>query len=72
MNIPAPDRKALLKARRLKLTVLAARWGVTKGHISRVISGERRSPRLERAIARALRLPLEQAFPEWHGSGRAA
>lgn len=32
---------------------LAARLGVTPSHLSRVIKGERRSPRLEKALRRS-------------------
>lgn len=70
MDAQPPDRKALLRARGRLLKDLAAREGVTKGHMTRVVAGERRSPRLERVIARELRMPLSKAFPEWYGPGR--
>ena len=71
MDNPTPDRKSLLQQRRMTISAIADAHGVTKGHVSRVVAGQRRSPRLERAIARALRMPLREAFPEWYGE-RAA
>lgn len=62
----AQNRKAALRRRRGSLTAIAERLGVSLGHVSRVVSGERRSPRLERAIARSLGMSLRQAFPEWY------
>ena len=69
---PQVDRKALLRARGRALKEFADRFGVSLGHVSRVVSGERRSPRLERAIARSLGLAMEEAFPEWHDREGAA
>lgn len=69
MDARPPDRKALLRGRGRLLKDLAEREGVTKGHMTRVVAGQRRSPRLERAIARELRMPLKEAFPEWYGTG---
>ena len=71
MTSRRPDRKALLRARGVQLKDFAAELGVSKSHVTRVVAGERRSPRLERAIAKRLRMPLREAFPEWYGE-RAA
>lgn len=70
MDTQPPNRKALLQQVR-PLKEWAAKWSVSKGHLSRVVAGERRSPRLEREIAGAIRMPLRAAFPE-HYSERAA
>lgn len=44
------------------LTATARRLGVTPGHLSRVIRGERRSPRIERALRRmGVSLPAKEA-----------
>jgi transcriptional regulator with XRE-family HTH domain len=69
MNGSPPNRKALLRQRNRTLKELARRLGVSLGHVSRVVSGERHSPRIERAVARALGLSLREAFPEWYGRG---
>lgn len=68
------DRKALLRLRRRTLKEFADQFGVSLGHVSRVVSGERRGSReLERAIARALGVTREAAFPEWYeGAERTA
>jgi transcriptional regulator with XRE-family HTH domain len=44
---------------------IARRLGCTTGHVSQVLHGKRRSPKVERAIARALRRTVAQAFPEF-------
>jgi transcriptional regulator with XRE-family HTH domain len=63
MTAQAPNRKALIKQKGLSLTALARRFRITLGHLSRVVSGERRSPRLARRLARALGAPVEELFP---------
>lgn len=73
MTGPVLDRKVLFRRRRGLIVRLARRLGLSPSHVYRVAVGERRSPRLERELARALRLSLRQAFPEWYGgSGQAA
>ncbi|MGH7554898.1 MAG: helix-turn-helix domain-containing protein [Longimicrobiales bacterium] len=72
MDALTADRKALLKAKGLTLSGLAKRYRVTKGHLSRVLAGERRSPRLERHVAARLGLPLREVFPEWYRDERVA
>lgn len=71
MTTQPPDRKALLRTRNIMLKDLAKRVGVSRGHMTRVVAGERRSPRLQRLIARLLDMPVRKAFPEWY-SERAA
>jgi Winged helix-turn-helix DNA-binding len=69
MDAQSAGRKSLLKKKRGIISSVASQHSVSKGHVSRVAAGERRSPIIERAIARALRLPLREVFPEWYGEG---
>jgi transcriptional regulator with XRE-family HTH domain len=72
MDAQVPDRKALLRKRRGAISQIAAREGVTKGHVSRVAAGERRSPEIEKAIAKVLGLPVATVFPEWYRDSEVA
>ena len=45
------------------LTKVARRLKVTLPHVSQVVSGKRRSPRVERVVARRIGKPVDQVFP---------
>lgn len=55
------DRKALLPHG--AVTQIASRTGRAKSHVSSVIHGHRRDRRVEVAVARLLRLPVDDVFP---------
>jgi hypothetical protein len=55
------DRKALLPHG--AVTQIAQRTGRAKSHVSSVIHGHRRDRRVEVAVARLLRLPVDEVFP---------
>ena|SRR5216684_3609903 len=69
---PGEARRSLLRARGLTLAALARELGCDLSVVSRVNAGKKRSALVERAIAHRLGLPLERAFPEWHGGATAA
>jgi len=56
------DRKAELVRRGVTMTEIARELDVVPQHVSQVISGERRSSRVEQAVADRLGLPVEQVF----------
>ena len=59
-------RLALLRERGVSLSDIARDLARDLSSVSRVNNGRRRSPAIEGEIARRLRLPLADAFPEWH------
>ena len=65
-------RRALLRARGVTLADIGRQLGCHLSIVSRVNAAKKRSASVERAIARALRLRLSEAFPEWHAARRAA
>jgi len=54
------------------LTRIARRTKRSLGHVSQVMKGGRRDPRVERAIARAIGEPVEDVFPEFYHPQSAA
>lgn len=62
-------RRALLRARGLRLADVARELGCHLSVVSRVNAAKKRSAPVERAIARGLGLGVRQAFPEWYGRG---
>lgn len=65
MPLSAEDRKAKVKARKGLQRSIARRLGLSETHISLVVAGEREgSDRVKREIARRLRLPVEEVFPD--------
>lgn len=56
------ERKAALVAKRVKITDIARRLGVSQSHVSAVVAEKRRSPRVEREIAFAIGLPVAEVF----------
>ena len=59
-------RLLLLRDRRIGLTDIARALDVSTATVSRVNKGTRRSRKIEREIARRLKLTEAEAFPEWH------
>lgn len=53
------------------LSKIARRTKRTLGHVSQVVSGTRRDPRVERAVARAIGMPLEEVWPEFYPQNAA-
>lgn len=64
MPLDPRQRKAALVLRGVSQADIARRAGVTATHVSDVLHGRRRSPRVERAIAEALGRAIEDLFPE--------
>ena len=62
MPLTPLERKAQMVLKQISQTDLAEELGVTQPHVSQVISGERRSPRVEEAIAAKLGMPVEVVF----------
>lgn len=62
MAMSGVERKVALIRAGITQSTLAARCWVTEGHFSAVMQGHRRSPRVEKAIADALHLPLDEVF----------
>ena len=54
------------------LTKIAKRTKRTLGHVSQVVRGTRRDPRVERAVARVIGLPVEEVWPEFYPPQSAA
>lgn len=63
MPLTPQDRKAELVRRGLTMSDVARSLGLSLNHVSKVIAGERRSPRVERAIAKRIGQPVESVFP---------
>lgn len=57
------DRKVALLRREKTVTEIANELGVTISHVSQVINGKRRSPRVEHAVAELIGKPVTQVFP---------
>jgi transcriptional regulator with XRE-family HTH domain len=57
------ERKAKLVLSGRSQSDLAAELDVAPQHVSEVIRGDRRSRRVEQAIADAIGMPVEQVFP---------
>lgn len=57
------DRKIALLKRDTTLTAIASDLDVTVSHVSQVLAGKRRSPRVEQAVAELIGKPVSQVFP---------
>ena len=68
MPLDPRQRKAALVLHGVSQADIARRAGVTPTHVSDVLHGRRRSPRVERAIAEALGRAVEDLFPAPHQS----
>lgn len=58
------DRRAELIRRGVQVKTIAAELGIKAPSVSQVISGRRRTPRIQQAIAKAIGKPVEEVFPE--------
>lgn len=65
MPLSPLDRKIALLRAGVTMSEIARQLDppVSANHVSKVIAGERRSPRIERAIAEAIDLPEDAVFP---------
>jgi transcriptional regulator with XRE-family HTH domain len=64
MTMSPIDRKVALIRKGIAMTEIARALEVSHTQVSRVVAGERRSPRVEQAIADALGLPVREVFDE--------
>lgn len=62
MPMTPMDRKVELMRREKKLTDIAKQLEVSVNHVSQVVAGKRRSPRVEEAVAQVLGKPVTQVF----------
>lgn len=62
MALTVPDRKAEIARRGVNLSEIARQLDVWPQHVSQVVSGERRSKRVEQAVADALSMPVDDVF----------
>lgn len=62
MAMTPNERKAALMLRDVTISEIARGLGVTVGHVSHVVAGNRRSPNVEQAIADAIGQPLADVF----------
>lgn len=62
MTLSATERKAKLVMAHVSQAEVARKLGVSVGHVSEVVRGQRRSPRVERAVAESLGMPVEEVF----------
>lgn len=64
MALSPIDRKVELLRKGVSMSDIARQLDppVSAHHVSRVVAGERRSPRIEAAVANAIDLPLESVF----------
>jgi lambda repressor-like predicted transcriptional regulator len=59
----ALQRKAALVLKQKKMAVIATETGTSRSHVCQVVSGIRRSARIERAVADAIGKPVQRVFP---------
>ena len=59
---PGSAVKALLTLRNISQTELSTKLGIAPSEISRVITGKRKTPRIRKAIAAELGIPVEVLF----------
>lgn len=64
MPLSPLDRKAELVRRGISMSEIARRLGVTSQHVSSVVAGKRRSPRIEEEVARSIEKPAARVFGE--------
>lgn len=74
MPLTPLDRKVALLRKRMTMSEIARRLKppVSPNHVSKVVAGERRSPRVEAAIAEAIGLPVGRVFPPMPSTSSAA
>lgn len=57
------DRKVALVRRQVSLAQIGAQLGVSRQFVSDIVRGNRRSERVETAVAEAIGKPVEKVFP---------
>lgn len=62
MPLTPLERKAQMILKEVTQVAVAAELGVSQGHVSQVVAGERRNPMIEEAIARKLGMPVDVVF----------
>ena len=62
MPMSGTERKAALVNAEVTMSAIAKELGVTPSHISQVVLGKKRSPRVERRIAKAIGKPIGDVF----------
>lgn len=62
MPMTYKQRKIALIEADVSMTEIAKQLDVTPSHVSQIVRGERRSPRVEQAIADAAGLSVEEMF----------
>ena len=73
MPMTPKQRKIALIEADVMMKEIARQLGVTGAHVSQVVAGDRRSVRVEQAVADAIGLPVEDVFDEKVGNvGSAA
>ena len=64
--------KILMIRAGVKQISIAKKLGVSDAYVNQTIKGIRNSARIKRAIARALKQPMEELWPEQHHKRKAA
>lgn len=68
MSLTNDERKALVKAKRGRVSRIARQAGVSQSYVSHVIAGRMTgSPRIRSRIARAIGLSVDDVFPSLPG-----
>ncbi len=62
MPMTYKQRKIALIEADMSMSDLARELGVTPSHVSQVVRGERRSPRIEARIAEVIGSPVDEVF----------
>lgn len=65
MPLTPVDRKIALIRKGVRMSDIAKQLDppVSPNHVAKVVAGERRSPRIEAAIAEVIGLPVRRVFP---------
>jgi hypothetical protein len=62
MPLSPLERKAALVMAQVKQSAIARSVGLSQAYVSDVIAGNRRSEKIERAVAAAIGLPVDEVF----------
>lgn len=62
MTMSATERKAKLILAHVRQSDLARKLGLSYSHVTEVVRGRRRSPRVESEVAAVLGIPVEEVF----------
>ncbi len=63
MSMTPRERKAALVLKGRTMAEIARALKVEQGHVSQVVGGKRRSPKVEQAVAVAIGRPVSEVFP---------